>query len=569
VPRSAPIYQDVDSLAFRQIVATPTEYADPALKPDSERILRAKLLGFNDFHGNLATTRLLEGRPIGGAAVLASYLREYTKGFEGRAVIVHAGDFVGASPAPSALFQDEPSIEFFNQLSNGQCDRDGHNPKCNLLGILGNHEFDEGTTELLRLVRGGNHSKGPFLGLAYHGEQYPTICANVVDSQSGRTLLPGYVVKDLAGTKVGFVGGVLTGAAWFLVKSGIKTVSFRDEVTAINQSVDALKQQGVRAIIVVLHQGGRQRFSTELARDASSVTGAIADITRQLDGEVDVVVSGHSHSVLSALLPNRQGKPTLLTQAFHSSTAFADIELYIDQVSGEIVRKRASIVTTFADAGPGRTPDAAVLRVVQSAERAAAQTTRTVVGQATAVISSDANAHGESPMGDVVADAQRAALHTDLAFTTPAWVRADLNPGPITWGDLFAVQPFGNRLMRVELLGSQVVDLLNQQWTVESYSRILHISGLAYRWDGARPADARVVAVTVGGKPIVANKKYVAAINQFLAEGGEGFSVLARAPRQASKVFDIEALVSHVKRLRSVEPQLDGRIIRVDEPQAP
>jgi 5'-nucleotidase len=566
----APVYEDSDSLALRELVALPTEHAtSPIGSYEANRIVRAKLIGFNDFHGSLSTTRKLEGRPVGGAAVLASYVREHSKGFDGRVIIVQAGDFVGASPAVSALFEGEPCIAFFNQLSNGRCDRDGRNQHCNLLGTLGNHEFDQGTTEMLRLVRGGNHAKGPFLGIAYHGQQYPTICANVVDRHSGRTLLPPYVVKDLAGVRVGFIGAVLAGAPWFLKKSGITTVTFEDEVASINHRVNELKQRGVRSIVVVLHQGGRQRFSRDLPRDASNVSGAVADDIAHLDGEVDVVVSGHSHSVLSALLPNREGRPTLLTQAFHSGTAFADIELDIDSTSGEIVGKRARIVSTFADAGPGLTPDPDVLQIVQTAERAAEKTTRVVVGQATATISSAPNEHGESPMGNLVADAQRAALHTDFAFTTPASVRADLGPGAVTWGDLFTIQPFANRLTRVELLGSQVVELLNEQWSVESYFRVLQLSGLAYLWDGRKPVGSRIVEVTVRGKPIEPDKKYRAAINEFLAEGGEGFTVLAKAPRKVSAVVEVEALVDYIKGMKVVELRIEGRIRRVDTRSAP
>ncbi len=569
VPSAAPVYQDTDSLAFRELVALPTEHVDPELlaQADPHRLVRVKLLGFNDFHGSLSASYVLEGRPVGGAAVLASYLRAHSRGFEERSVIAHAGDFVGASPAVSSLFQDEPSIAFFNRLSNGQCDRQGRNPRCNLVGLLGNHEFDEGTTELMRMVRGGNHSKGPFLGAAYRGELYPTLCANVINVDSGRVLLPPYVIKELAGVRVGFVGAVLTGTSWFLKESGIANVKFQDEAASINASVNALRDKGVRAIVVLIHQGGKQRFSRDLPRDATTVSGEVAGIIANLHGEVDVVVSGHSHTALSALLPNREGRPTLLTQAFHSGTAFADIEADIDSTNGQVVAKRCSIVTTFADAGPGLTPDGITLDIVRTAERAAEKTTHTVVGQAGAIISARTNEHGESPLGDLVADAQRSAAQADFAFTAPTGVRADLDPGPVTWGDLFEIQPFGNRLMLVELQGKQVVALLNQQWSVESYSRILHISGLAYSWDGRNPPDARVVEVTVRGQPIEPNRKYMAVMNEVLAEGAEGFSVLAKLSRKASKLFEIDALVSYVGGEANLLPRLDGRIRRVDVPR--
>jgi 5'-nucleotidase len=430
--------------------------------------------------------------------------------------------------------------------------------------LLGNHEFDEGVDELRRLVRGGNHPKGPFLGAVYRGEEYPTICSNVVDARTGRTLLPPYVVKELGGIRVGFVGAVYDGAPWFITQSGISSVRFENEVTRINANVAALKRRGIRAIVVLIHQGGRQRFSRDLPRDASAVSGEVAETIRQLDAEVDLVVSGHSHTALSALVPNGGGKSTLLTQAFDSGTAFADIELDIDSNDGQVVAKRASIVSTFADTGPGLELDRATLSIVQTAERAAEQQTSRVIGRAKTSFSRAANEHGESTLGDLIADAQRAALQGDFAFSSPVSVRASLDAGTVTWGDLFEVQPFGSPLARVELFGKQVIELLNQQWAVESYARILHVSGLTYTWDARRAPNDRVVDVTVQGRPIQLDKKYVAVANEFLAEGGEGFSALAHAPRRTSELLDIDALVAAFRRDIELVPRADGRIRRID-----
>ena len=215
---------------------------------------------------------------------------------------------------------------------------------------------------------------------------------------------------------------------------GLSSVRFENEVTRINANVAALKRRGIRAIVVLIHQGGRQRFSRDLPRDASVVSGEVAETIRQLDADVDLVVSGHSHTAMSALVPNGGGKSTLLTQAFDSGTAFADIELDIDSNSGQVVAKRASIVSTFADAGPGLVPDKATLRIVQAAERAAEQQTSRVVGRAKTPFSRAANEHGESALGDLIVDAQRATLQGDFAFSSPVSVRASLDAGMVTWG---------------------------------------------------------------------------------------------------------------------------------------
>ena len=162
-----------DSEALRAQAATRVYWQDN-LAANPESWIRFKILGFNDFHGALEQ-RSLFGRPVGGAAVLASYLNVESNESENGAFIVHAGDHVGASPPISALLQDEPSIEFLNLLTNKYCDyadSDKFHEKCNLVGTLGNHEFDEGVNEMLRLVNGGTHENGPFLDEDYSGATF-------------------------------------------------------------------------------------------------------------------------------------------------------------------------------------------------------------------------------------------------------------------------------------------------------------------------------------------------------------------------------------------------------------
>lgn len=558
---SVPLYES-DSLALRELLDEPTEYQE-ARAQGASPLIQVKVLGINDFHGGLSAGDQLEGRPLGGAAVLASYLRAHSKGFEGRVIIAHAGDFVGASPAVSALSGDQPSIEFFNQLSNGHCIHGVNDAECNLLGTLGNHEFDRGTTELMRLVRGGQKTWAADRP-RYVGQVYSTVCANVLNSATGAALFPAYLIRKLGPIRVGFVGAVLSGAPWFIRKSGIAGLTFADEAQSINRAVADLKQQGIRAIALLIHQGAKQRFSPQLPRDASAVQGEVEDIISRLDAEIDVVVSGHSHSALSALVPNREGRPTLLTQAFHSGTAFSDIELGIDPETGEVAHKRAVIVSTFADAGPGLAPDHEVEKLVRRAEQFAQRKTRVVVGRASVALSAKLDRDGGSVMGALVADAQRAALHADFAFITPSSVRGGLDPGEITWGDLFTVQPFNNRLARVEMSGRDVIELLNEQWYVETYPRMLQISGITFSWDARKPRSSRIAEVLVGGKPIEPGRRYVAAINEFLAEGGEGYLTLAKLRHSTTTITDIQALAAYVKANPNLELPVMNRVKRVD-----
>jgi 5'-nucleotidase len=261
-------------------------------------------------------------------------------------------------------------------------------------------------------------------------------------------------------------------------------------------------------------------------------------------------------------LPNSGGQSTLVTQAFHSGSAFSDIDLTIDRQTGNVVEKSARIVTTFADEGPGQRPlaVAGVQALVGNARSAAERITSRFIGIADGSIENTLNRAGESALGNLVAEAQRSALNADLAMTTPAWVRGGLAAGTITYGDLFTIQPFNNRLMRVALTGRKLIEVLNQQWDVETYSRMLQLAGVTYSYSRERPKGDYVVDVKVGGQPLELERTYTAAINAFLAEGGEGFSALAAAPRAPSSILDIEALVQYISQRKTISPVLDGRV---------
>jgi 5'-nucleotidase len=255
----------------------------------------------------------------------------------------------------------------------------------------------------------------------------------------------------------------------------------------------------------------------------------------------------------------------LVTQAWHSGTAFADIELEIAEQTNRVVAKRARIVTTYADEGPGLAPNPEVTRLVQQAVKLTEGTTARVVGSTRSRFALSANAAGESQLGNLIADAQRAALRTELAFSLASQARAELPEGSLTWGDLHATQPFGSQLMVVELTGQDVVALLEGQWTGRSHPTFLFVSGLRYTWNGSLPRGQRIVSVEVGNRPVDRHKTYRACINAFLAEGSEGFTSLASLPRSRSKLRDVDALHQYAREHKPLQPVTDGRIRRIDE----
>lgn len=525
-----------------------TAWQARAMKKREDNI-HIQLLAINDFHGQLSAGRLVANRPVGGAAVLAAYLDDAQAGMEDRTFIVHAGDHVGASPPASALLQDEPSITFLNLLANHHCRyRRTTDPQCNLVGTLGNHEFDEGTAELLRLLNGGNHATGPFLEDRYRGAKFPYVCANVIRTANQKSLIDPYVIKKVGRVPLAFIGAVLRQTPTIVTPTGVAGITFLDEAEAINRQVARLKAQGIRTIVVLIHQGGRQTtYQGPTQTGASVVDGTdIQDIVNRLDDEVDVVVSGHAHSFTNALLKNKNGKEILLTQAFSASTAYADIDLEIDRKSRDVVAKSASIITTFADVGPGLTPDSEVAQLVTQAEQAVAPLVNQVIGQAANDILQAENSAGESTLGNLIADAQRAAVQADFAFMNPGGIRADILAGEVTWGELFAVQPFGNSLVKMNLPGQRIYDLLNQQWANQPFPRILKTSGLTYIWDNNRPANDRIVEIRKNGTLLDRSANYTVVVNSFLAAGGDNFTVLLQGTNQVGGPVDLDALIVYI-----------------------
>lgn len=508
-----------------------------------EGILTLKLLALNDLHGHLETTARVGNRPVGGAAVLASYLRQRKAANPDRTFLVHAGDIVGASPPISALLHDEPSIEVLNVLGFAA-------------GAVGNHEFDQGVEELLRLQNGGCHPAGCALPSGFGGAAFKYLAANVVDTASGQTLFPAYTVLAVDGVRFGLIGLVLQETPTIVVPTRVAGLRFEDEVEAGNRAVAELKRQGVRTIVVLIHQGG-ERVAPGSPSDR--VEGPIVRIAAGLDDEVDLVVSGHTHRGYRALIGNK-----LLTQAFSFGTAFADIDLDIDRASGDVVDKRAEIVTTFADV---ITPDPTVAEMVSGYAAAVAPVVSRVLGAAAAPIRREQNAAGESPLGNLIADAQRAKSdNARIAFMNPGGIRDDLPAGQLTYGQLFTVQPFGNSLVSLDLTGEQLLRLLEQQWQLADRARLLQVSrGFRYVWDARRPIGDRVVSAFLDDRPLDPAATYRVAVNSFLAAGGDAFTVLTEGSNPVGGPLDLDALVEYVQEqpqpLRSV---VEGRITRLD-----
>ncbi|WP_437722439.1 bifunctional metallophosphatase/5'-nucleotidase [Sorangium sp. So ce861] len=527
-----------------------------------------QILAFNDFHGNLEHPPGSSGRitlpdatqvNAGGAAYFASRVAAL-RATNPNTVVVSAGDLIGASPLVSALFHDEPTIEAMNLLG---LDING----------VGNHEFDKGTAELLRMQHGGcSPVDGCADGTPFAGASFQFLAANVVvDTTTGRTLFPRYGVREFDGVKIAFIGMTLEDTPSIVTPVGVAGLSFMDEVDTVNDIVPELQAQGIEAIVVVLHEGG---LPTGNFNECPDISGPIIEIATNFDPAVDVIVTGHTHQAYNCLLGDK-----IVTSAASFGRLVTDIDLEISRTTGEVTAKTANNVVVTHD-----TPDEDVAALVTRYKDLSAPLANVQVGTITATLDRAVPAMGAGlfAMGAVIADAQLAATReaskggAEVALMNPGGVRADLTyaaspteltDGVVTFGEIFTVQPFGNSLVVMTLTGEQIDELLEQQFRVDASgaprSLILQVSdGFTYTYSQSAPIGSKVdfTSIRIGGVPIEAARTYRVTVNSFLATGGDGFSVLNDGADRLGGALDLDALRDYFAARSPVAPPAIDRI---------
>ncbi|ETI69712.1 bifunctional 2',3'-cyclic nucleotide 2'-phosphodiesterase/3'-nucleotidase precursor protein [Neobacillus vireti LMG 21834] len=521
--------------------------------------VHVQLLGINDFHGQLDTWKTNKDAQgnvtsvVGGIEYLAAYLKDRKATNPANTLMVQAGDLVGASPPVSALLQDEPTIRFMNEIGMD-------------VGTIGNHEFDEGVAEMLRLINGGSHEKTKQYEEKYGkftGADMKYTVANVVDEKTNKPILPPYVVKEVDGVKIGFIGVVTTSTPTIVIPSGVAGVKFTDEVTAINKYTKELKEQGIKSIVVLAHNAGSSKT------DGTGATGDVVDIAKKVDSEVDVIFGAHDHAYLNAKVKDDTGKEKLLVQAYSYGQAFSDVNLTIDPVTKDIVASQAEIVMTDH---AKITPDAKVKAKLDGYQEDIKPIVSKPVGETGAELSKAANPDGESVLGNVIADGMRTINHTDFAFMNSGGIRNPVPQGVVTWGDLFKVMPFGNDNVTMKITGEQVRILLNQQFQAPpSYDKIMAISGLRYTWTNKKDYGEKVLDIYLpNGKKIDPKAEYSITVNNFMADGGDGFTVLREGKNRVTAGVDLDEFVAYFKTLpKGFTAEIEGRVQKLDEVPTP
>ena len=534
------------------VVSIPIALSGP-FSPGPEPV-HVKILAVNDFHGQFPDGQKLDGEPAGSAPVLASYLKgAMADADDATTFIVFPGDVVGASPPESGLLLDEPTLLFFNSFAD-DCSK--------MVATFGNHEFDRGVDELLRIVHGGNGTTTVTrLVDPYPGAVAEYVCSNVVWRENGTLLAAPYTILDAGGAKIAFIGATTTKTPSIQRPVYVEDLVFQDETESINRYVPEIQQQGVHAIVVLLHEGGEQDPYDGPTRDGGNVTGRVAEIVAGLAPDVDLVLSGHTHKITNAYLENAGGNPVLVTQAYSYGRAFADVDLVIDPLTGEVSHASAEIVPAYK---ARVTPDPEAVSLLRMSEEAVGPLTNRVVVVASAEITRLETDAGESALGNLVADSQRAAMGADIAFITTGSLRADIEEGNVTWGDLYAVQPFSSTVLSMTLTGEQVLEALERQWETPLPPHNLAVSGLSYAFDESKPVGSRVTEVRVDGVVLDPNAEYTVAMVDFLATGGDGYTIFTEGKNVVYGPLDRDALVAYMESLPGpVDVKVEGRITKV------
>ncbi|WP_097869697.1 bifunctional metallophosphatase/5'-nucleotidase [Streptomyces sp. rh34] len=527
------------------------------------RTVDVQLLSFNDLHGNLEppagsagnVTRThpdgtVEAIPAGGVEYLATSLRTARKG-NPYSVTAAGGDMVGASPLLSGLFHDEPTIEALNGL-----DLD--------VTAVGNHEFDEGATELARLQNGGCHPvEGCYgKGKEFEGADFPYLAANVTKEKTGKPLLKPYTVWKKKGVKIGFIGVTLEGTPDIVTANGVKGLKFHDEVETINKYARELDRKGVKSIVALIHEGGAPA-STSYNYDCDSpgagdgISGPIVDIAKGITPKVDALVTGHTHQAYVCTVPDPSGKPRMVTSASSFGKLYTDTTLTYDRRTKDIVRTSVKSANHVVTRDQPKAAD--MTRLIDRWNKLAAPIANRPQGWISADINGRGSTAPEKPLGNVIADAQLEGLApadkggAEVAFMNPGGIRADLvhkasgseGDGVVTYGEAFTVQPFTNMMNVVDLTGAQLVAALQQQVSGanEAGPKILQVSrGLTYTLDLTKSGADRVVAdsIELNGEAIDPARTYRVAMNEFLAGGGDGFPALGQGTNKLVGASDLD-----------------------------
>ncbi len=518
--------------------------------PPGPATVEIQLLAFNDFHSALPPPSggggKVFGTPAGGIEYLATWLRE-RQAMNPNTLVLSAGDLIGASPLVSALFHEEPTVEAMNLLGLDY-------------SVVGNHEFDEGASELRRIQDGTCHATdGCATGHLYPGADFGILAANVLGSD-GKPIFPPYAIRTFGGARIGIIGVVTEHMPEIVAPEKIRGLTVADPTETVNRYAAELRKQGVRTMVVLLHEGNPASGST--VNGCPTLGPWFSSMIAGMDKDVRAVMTGHSHEVYTCVVAGK-----VVTSASSHGRVFTRIDMTVDRATGVASTVSATNTIVTRDV----TPDPAETVLFDRYDKLAEPLEDRVIGSTTAAIIRDANAAGESALGDVIADAQLAATagakvgDAQIAFTNIGGIRADLPAGDVTYGQAYSVQPFGNILQTFTMTGAQIHDVLEQQFDnpEPGEARMLQVSdGFTYVWSAVAQDGSHVDPATIelDGAAISPTGTYRVTANGFLAEGGDGFTAFRNDQPRIGGGTDTAALVGYIAAHSPVAPGPQDRI---------
>ena len=524
------------------------------------------ILAINDFHGQLEPP----SDDAGGAEYLGTYIKKF-KSENPNTIVVSAGDNIGASPLISAHFHDEPTIKALSMMGFD-------------FSAVGNHELDKGLDELMRIQYGGCHPDGCLGNSSFEGAHFQYLAANIVNNSTNDLVFPAYAVTYVHGVPIGFIGIALESTPMTVSKFAVKGLKFLNETETINKYVKELKDnKGVKNIVVLIHNGGysqdRKSLNNTLLDHNSSKSMHISDVVNNTDRSVAVFITGHTHQAYNALING-----SLVTQADAQGKVLTDIDLVISNETHAVIEKKARNIIVSRDVPK----DSGVAGLVMRYKSLVAPIADKVIGSIKGNFTAETNEAGESTLGDLIADAQLYYTHNlsygcaDVAFTDPEGIRSDLNlsgserQSNVTYGQVFSVQPFGNKLVTMTLNVTQIKDLLeNQLHYSDNKSSTLQVSkGFGYTWNKSAPVGDRIniSGIMINGTSIDPNNpSYHVTMDSFMAEKAisilEADNMINESSLDGMNVTaldDVNVTANYFSHSKAMNPEPGNRIAVVE-----
>jgi 5'-nucleotidase / UDP-sugar diphosphatase len=486
------------------ILATGVYAAEPATS-------LLTILYVNDYHGriNASINNAVDPeQPVGGAAYLAAMIKEARAKNPRSTLLLAAGDMFQGS-AVSNLAHGAPVIEIMNELKFDAM-------------VLGNHEFDWGMGVLEQIRR---EAHVPFLS------------ANIVESKGH--LLPGikqYTILQRGHAKVAVIGVTTPDTEYTTKPDNVKGLSFLSPETLLPGLIRKVKQQGATIVILLSHLG----LDAD-KRVASAVPG------------IDVIVGGHSHTVIPKPLKLDN---TLILQAGAYGLYLGVLELVVNETTGRAIGYTKQSGLKIVSAGLQDKMDRKAALIVKEYNNKVKQKFSAVVGETSVDLTPGRGR--ESNLGDLTADAMRAATGCQIGFENSGGIRATIPAGKITMEELYTAFPFDNLLVSMVLSGKQVREALEQGGTMAFGG--LQVSGITVTYDLSKAVGERVMRAEINGEPLDEGRSYTVVTNDFLAAGGDKVSALREGKNITYGDTLLDALVTYLKKHSPVSTKVEGRI---------